>query len=199
MKFANLIHEMKDRGQGLMSIGQYINSAMFVDILSPCNFLVFGLGEDAEVWKEINQGGRTVFLEDDKDWIEKFSQKDLEIYHVTYDTQAKDFKEIGFDPEKLTMDIPDQVKDTNWDIIFVDGPLGHNPPRPFKGPGRMKSIYNAHQLLKEGGICIVDDMGREIERSYSSYFFGEENIYHIIENKVGIFKKRKYRKALYEK
>ena len=181
---------MKSNGKGLMSVGQYVNSAIFLDVLSPCNFLVFGLGEDAEVWQEINKGGRTVFLEDDKEWIEKFTGRDLEIYPVEYDTEAKDYKEIGFSPERLSMNLPDEVRNTSWDIVFVDGPLGHNPPRPFKGPGRMKSIYTAHELLKDGGICIVDDMGRDIERTYSNHFFGEENLYHIIENKVGIFKKR---------
>ena len=43
------------------------------------------------------------------------------------------------------MELPNDVTGVEWDVIFVDGPLGHNPPRPYKGPGRMKSIYAAHQ------------------------------------------------------
>ena len=190
MNFAGLIKDMKSRGQGLMSEGQYINIGYLIDILSPCNFLIFGLGEDAHVWTQINRGGRTVFLEDDKDWIRKFENQGLEIYDVQYDTQAQDHETIGFDVEKLSLGLPEEVVSTSWDVVFVDGPLGHNPPRPFKGPGRMKSICAAHALVKEGGLCIVDDMGRLIEKKYSFHFFGEENLYNIVENKVGIFKKR---------
>jgi len=190
MSFIDSILKMKEDGKGLMSQIQYMNVGYVVDIMSPCNFLVFGLGEDADTWKDINKGGRTVFLEDDSDWIEKFNNRDLEIHAVEYNTKAEDYLSIGFEKENLEMDLPESILNTEWDIIFVDGPLGHNPPRPFKGPGRMKSIYTAHKLLKNNGICIVDDMGREIEKLYSSHFFGEENLYQVIEDKVGIFKKR---------
>ena len=173
-----------------MSQIQYMNVGYVVDVMSPCNFLIFGLGEDAELWKSINAKGRTAFVEDDQEWIEKFNGRDLEIYQADYDTLAKDYLDVGFDHENLKMDLPKEIADTKWDIIFVDGPLGHNPPRPFKGPGRMKSIYAAYNLLRDDGICIVDDMGREIEKLYSLNFFGEENLFQLVEDKVGIFKKR---------
>ncbi len=190
MNFGTLIKEMKAQGKGLMSEAQYMNVGYVLDILSPCNFLVFGLGEDALVWDQINAGGRTAFLEDDIDWISKFVNQGLEIYDVVYDTRAEDHQTIGFDIEKLAMQLPPEVSAVEWDAVFVDGPLGHNPPRPYKGPGRMQSIYAAHVLLAEGGICIVDDMGRLIESSYAINFFGTANLYNVIEDKVGIFKKR---------
>lgn len=173
-----------------MSEAQYMNVGYLIDVLSPCNFLIFGLGQDAKVWTKINRGGRTAFLEDDSEWISKFDNQNLEIYDIKYGTLAKDHESIGFDKEKLKLDLPEEILKTKWDVIFVDGPLGHNPPRPYKGPGRMKSISSAHKLLKEGGLCIVDDMGRLIERKYSFHYFGEENMYNIIEGKVGVFKKR---------
>jgi len=191
MGFAELIKKMKAQGKGLMSMGQYMAVGHVVDALSPCNFLVFGLGEDASVWDDINVGGRTVFLEDDVDWISKFKDQELEIYDVVYDTKAEDHKTVGFDVEKLAMHLPPEVAAVEWDAIFVDGPLGHNPPRPYKGPGRMQSIYAAHSLLKEGGICMIDDMAREIESTYSRHFFGAHNLHAVIENKVGIFTKPK--------
>ena len=80
MKFVSLIRAMKDQGMGLMSEVQYMNVGYIIDLFSPCNFLVFGLGHDAVIWKQINHGGRTVFLEDDKNWIDKFDSKELEIY-----------------------------------------------------------------------------------------------------------------------
>ena len=189
MNYTGLIEEMKKSGKGLMSKGQYMALAETLDKLSPCNFLVFGLGEDADVWEEINKGGRTVFLEDDKEWIGKFKNKDLEIHPVEYNTRSEDYMKIGFDAEKLHMELPKDITDVEWDIIFVDGPLGHNPPRPFKGPGRMKSIYAAHSLLGGGGVCVVDDMGRIIESVYAHHFFGSENLYGLVEGKVGFFTK----------
>lgn len=190
--YINLIREMKSFGHGLMSENQYIYAGQQLDKVAPCNFLVFGLGHDAYVWSQINKGGRTVFLEDDKEWISKFEGSDLEIYPVDYNTKVENHEKIGFDPKKLKMDLPDNVASEIWDIIFVDGPLGHNPPRQYKGPGRMKSIYAAYNLLKEGGICIVDDMGRQVESKYAFHFFGNNNLLfgRLIENKIGIFKKR---------
>jgi glucuronoxylan 4-O-methyltransferase len=193
MNFKTLIKDMKASGKGLMSQTQYMNVGYVLDLLSPCNFLVFGLGEDSYIWEQINAGGKTVFLEDDLEWIEKFKDPDvnIKIHPVKYDTKAQEHADIGFDIEKLKMKLPDEVTSIEWDMILVDGPLGHNPPRPYKGPGRMQSIYTAHYLLKNNGICVVDDMGRLIEEKYASHFFGKENLYNIVENKVGIFKKRK--------
>lgn len=67
---------------------------------SPCNFLVFGLGYDSPMWASLNQGGRTVFLEEDKSWIQQIQGKfpTLESFHVVYDTKvsrASDLMEIG--------------------------------------------------------------------------------------------------------
>ncbi len=187
--YAELISKFKEEGKGLMSFDQYIYSAFTTRILAPCNFLVFGLGEDSPLWAELNEGGRTVFLEDDAEWITQFDDQGLEIHNVQFQTKAEDHENIGFDPEVLQMDLPDTIRDTQWDLIFVDGPLGHNPPRPFKGPGRMQSIFTAHQLLKDGGVCIVDDIGRQIESKYANHYFGQDNCLLVVENKVAIFKK----------
>ena len=183
-----LVKEMKQNGIGLMSEIQYLNVAYVIGLLSPCNLLIFGLGEDSTLWTEINKAGKTVFIEDDKEWIKKFDGQNLDICPTTYDTLASQWREIGFDVKKLKMDLPEEIVGAEWDLIFVDGPLGHNPPRPYKGPGRMQSIYTAHCLLKENGVCIIDDIGRLIESTYAEYFFGNESL-NIIENKVGVFKK----------
>lgn len=189
ISLVNLISDFKSSGKGLMSEAQYISVANEINKVQPCNLLIFGLGEDSHLWRDINKDGQTFFLEDDDDWIAKFSNKNLNIYSVSYTTKAEDHKSINFNTDKLKMDLPEKIKSIPWDIIFVDGPLGHNPPRPYKGPGRMQSIYAAHCLLKVGGICIFDDMGRLIESEYSNHFFGSDNMYNLIEDKVGFFKK----------
>lgn len=42
---------------------------------SPCNFLVFGLGRDSLMWAGLNYGGHTVFVEEDKAWIDQIKQR----------------------------------------------------------------------------------------------------------------------------
>ena len=185
----DLINKLKSDGKGLMSTEQYMKVGQTIELFSPCNLLIFGLGEDASVWEEINSDGRTVFLEDDAEWMKRFDASKHEIYEVEYNTKVEQHKEIGFDKQKLKMNLPEEVENTSWDIIFVDGPLGHNPPRPYNGPGRMQSIYEAYRLLKQDGICIIDDMGRLVERTYANHFFGKQNMFDLVQDKVGIFKK----------
>lgn len=188
--FKDLILEMKSQGIGLMSTNQYLNIGETISLCKPCNLLVFGLGGDANVWAKINKNGRTAFIEDDIEWIKKFNESNLEIYHVEYNTKAEDHENIGFAEDKLQLNLHENILNTKWDVIFVDGPLGHNPPRPYKGPGRMKSIYNAYNLLKDDGVCIVDDIGRLIEKKYADYYFGADCLYKVIENKVGFYYKK---------
>jgi len=165
--FIKKLREMKSKNLGLMSEEQYMNIGYVMNILSPCNILVFGLGEDSYLWNDINKEGKTVFLEDDIEWSNKFNNSNLEIHNITYTTFVGDHENINFDDKKLNeLKLPDSVEKEGWDIIIVDAPLGHGPPgRPYKGPGRMQSIYKAYKLLKPGGICIIDDMKRFVEQS----------------------------------
>lgn len=185
--YKKFIKQMKKEDKGLMTKKQYMEIAKKLSDVSPCNLLVFGLGEDSYLWDKINAAGTTIFLEDSKEWIAQFTESGLDIEHVEYATSVKDFKEINFDESKLQLELSDRVKSTEWNFIIVDAPLGHQPPREFKGPGRMASIYNAHKLLSKGGTAVVDDMGREVERVYAHHYFGTKNMISFIQDKVGIF------------
>ena len=190
-KFVTNLTEMKAKNIGLMTKEQYMNIGYLLSALKPVNLLVFGLGGDAYLWDDLNDNGATVFLEDDEEWISKFASSNLDIVNVKYDTFVGDHEEINFNHEVLTMNLPDRIKNKKWDFIIVDAPLGHGPPgRPYKGPGRMQSIHTAYQLLKEDGICVVDDMKRLVEQKYAFHYFGKENLLNVIENKVAIFKKK---------
>jgi len=185
--YVTFIRNMKKQKKGLMSKKQYLRIAKKLSEISPCNLLVFGLGDDSYLWSKINNKGKTIFLEDSKDWIASVNDGTLDVEHVVYQTSVENQKEIGFIPEKLEFSIPNRVSDLTYDFIIVDAPLGHQPPRPFKGPGRMSSIYMAFKLLKKGGVVVIDDMGRPIEKQYAFHYFKEENLIDFIEKKVGIF------------
>ena len=68
----------------------------------------------------------------------------------------------------LSIDLPDEVRDTKWDVIIVDGPAAWD----YKYPCRMKSIYEAYNLSKnsEHIDIFVHDTHREIEIKYCDYF-----------------------------
>lgn len=185
--YEHFIKSMKKQNKGLMSKKQYLAISKRLNEVSPCNLLVFGLGDDSYLWSKINQGGVTFFLEDSVDWINKINDGSLVVKQVKYKTEiSKDF-EIGFDDEKLKLDLPREVQDLEYDFIIIDAPLGHQPPRPYKGPGRMSSIYTASKLLKPNGIAVIDDMGRTVEEKYSFHYFGEKNLVQLVQKKVGIF------------
>jgi glucuronoxylan 4-O-methyltransferase len=196
-------------GNGLMTRSQYEEIAKQLEPYCPCNLLVFGLGEDSYLWRNLNINGLTIFLENDKDWISKFLNEEneecsyfifsetekqnnnLKIHHIEYKTNVQDYDLIKFDEKKIKIDLPTEVTQVLWDFIIVDAPLGHQPPRPYKGPGRMSSIFSASSLIKEDGIVVIDDFNRDVERIYSKHYFGEENLFKVVEGKVAFFKKNK--------
>nr|XP_019066387.1 glucuronoxylan 4-O-methyltransferase 3 isoform X1 [Solanum lycopersicum] len=159
---------------------------------SPSNFLVFGLGHDSLMWTALNHGGRTVFLEEDKSWIEQIQSQlpNLESYHVIYDTritQADELMEIGMsneDCKKVTdprlskcqlalKGLPQQVLEIDWDLIMVDAPTGWHDG----APGRMSAIYTAGLIARnkqEGETHVfVHDVDRVVEDQFSKAFLCE--------------------------
>ncbi|KAM7470312.1 hypothetical protein LguiA_008495 [Lonicera macranthoides] len=155
---------------------------------SPCNFLVFGLGHDSLMWTTLNYGGRTIFLEEDKAWIEQIKDKFpmLESYHVSYDSkvnQANGLMEMGKGSECTTVGdvrhsacqlahkgLPSEVYDIKWDLIMVDAPTGYHE----EAPGRMSAIYTAGMIARyreEGETDVfVHDVNRVVEDEFSMAF-----------------------------
>ncbi|KAF8411922.1 hypothetical protein HHK36_004480 [Tetracentron sinense] len=155
---------------------------------SPCNFLVFGLGHDSLMWSSLNHGGRTVFLEEDKAWIEKIKQRvsSLESYHVEYNTkvhQAEELMKIGKgedctavgDPRNSKCQLslkgfPSEIYEIKWDLIMVDAPTGYFED----APGRMSAIYTAGLIgrNREDGETdvFVHDVDRVVEDKFSKAF-----------------------------
>ncbi|KAH7524877.1 hypothetical protein FEM48_Zijuj06G0165800 [Ziziphus jujuba var. spinosa] len=166
-------------------------SSRILEKKSPCNFLIFGLGHDSLMWTSLNHGGRTIFLEEDKAWIDQIKERipSLEAHHVTYDTkvhQAEELLKLGEDDECKTVsdprsskcqlalkNFPNEVYEIEWDLIMVDAPTGY-----FDGaPGRMSAIYTAGLMARnrESGETdvFVHDVDRVVEDKFSKTFLCE--------------------------
>ncbi|KAE8679234.1 Glucuronoxylan 4-O-methyltransferase 1 [Hibiscus syriacus] len=140
------------------------------------------------MWTSLNRGGRTVFLEEDKAWIEQIKGElsSLESYHVEYVTkvqEAVDLMERGMmeeckmvgDPrfskcELALKGFPNEIYDVEWDVIMVDATTGfHN-----EAPGRMNAIYTAGLMARnreEGETDVfVHDVDRVVEDNLSKAF-----------------------------
>jgi len=146
---------------------------------APGNILVFSVGKDSSLWCTINQGGNTLFLEDIRKWI-RYSRKispEINILKVNYSTRRKHWKKLLGQDDRLQMKLPEFVKNTVWDVIFVDGPRGYND----KVPGRMQSIFSAAQL--KTSHLLVHDCDREVEQVYFERYIGKpttviDRLYH---------------------
>ncbi|KAJ1260513.1 hypothetical protein BS78_10G238000 [Paspalum vaginatum] len=165
---------------------------------APCNLLVFGLGGETPLWRALNHGGRTVFLDENQYYVSHLEGRHpgLEAYDVAYTTTVREFPDLLdaaraaraaecrpvqnllFSDCRLAInDLPNQLYDVSWDVILVDGPRGYTT----SSPGRMSAIFTAGVLARtragEGATTdvLVHDYEREVERACSREFLCEEN------------------------
>lgn len=152
----------------------------------PCKLFVFGLGNDSLLWSKLNQGGKTVFLEDNKVWLDKVTKKlkRIEAFHVDYNTRREDWKKFLESPSLLEMTLPNNLEKKEWDVVLVDAPAGKDD----NSPGRMKSIFLSSRLINNSGDVFVHDCNREIEDIYSNHFLKKENLRSEIKASVGILR-----------
>jgi len=161
-----LIKELLDKAKGYqMTEEEYRYIASF---LGNVNFLVFGVGYDSELWRYSNQEGKTIFLEDDPEWIDDHD----DIIKVKYTCRIWDYAKLLYEYERgiydnLKMELPREVVNTKWDAIFVDGPSGYSPTCH----GRMQSIFTARILANKETDVFIHDCNRKIEDLYSKKIF----------------------------
>lgn len=164
-----------------LSVREYTYLAEEIERLAPCNVLVFGLGNDSALWDEINAEGKTIFLEHNREWYERILSKNphLNCYFVQYHTRLSEWKILlARNPIKLKMDLPFEVMETPWDLIFVDAPEGYEITKP----GRMQSIYMASILGQKGlSHIFVHDCDRPVEQAYCTRFLIHANLIQSIE------------------
>lgn len=148
---------------------------------TPCNVLIFGLGNDSTLWHQINTQGKTVFLEHNQEWHEKIMSKHphLTSYFIHYHTVLSDWQQLLHQDEtNLSIELPLEVMQTHWDIIFVDAPEGYASMHP----GRIQSIYMASVLgQKDLSHVFVHDCDRPAEKAFCSHFLGDAKLVRSIE------------------
>lgn len=133
---------------------------------------------------EINRDGKTVFLEDQENWIETVRDsidEELDIRKVSYTTDISEWKSIVDNRERLLLPLSSDLWQTDWDLIFIDAPMGF---RSTGVPGRMQSIYTASQL--NCNTFILHDVDRIVEKTYGEIYLGDV-ITHV--DRMNIYRK----------
>lgn len=165
----------------LMTEEQCLLIGSTVRLFPACRFLVFGAGHDSRMWRDLNAGGTTVFLEHHEQWRHEILASDptLDMLPVAYTTSILQWRELLDRSDSLRLDLPERVRDVQWDVILVDAPNGfaHVAQHPSVGTihGRMQSIAAARGVVADGGFVIVDDTDREVEAAYADRFFGQRH------------------------
>jgi glucuronoxylan 4-O-methyltransferase len=140
-----------------------------IPFLGKSNFLVFGTGNDSELWNYANKDGKTVFLENQEEWIKPEYKN---VIKVDYTCKITDYKKLLDEFKKgiydnLTISLPEEIKNIRWDVIFIDSPTGYN----INCPGRMQSIYTGYSLSNKDTHVFIHDCNREVEDLYSKEMF----------------------------
>ncbi|KAJ0428106.1 putative glucuronoxylan 4-O-methyltransferase [Helianthus annuus] len=187
-----ILHYATSRTVPQQSLAEISISFNVLKSISPCNFLVFGLGHDSLMWASFNPGGLTLFLEEDPKWVQTILKDapDLKAAHVKYRTQLQEADELmksyrrepecapaksyvkGNERCKLALTgLPDVVYDKEWDMIMIDAPKGYYA----EAPGRMGAIYSAAVMArnrKKSGVTHVflHDVDRKVEKAYAEEF-----------------------------
>ncbi|XP_061336975.1 arabinogalactan O-methyltransferase 1-like [Gastrolobium bilobum] len=164
----------------------------------PFNFLVFGLGHDSLMWASFNPRGTTLFLEEDPKWVQTVLKDapELRATTVRYRTQLREADELlssyrsepacspssaalrGNERCKLALhNLPDEVYETEWDLIMIDAPRGYFP----EAPGRMAAIFSMAVMArnrKGSGVTHVflHDVDRKVEKVYAEEFLCRKNM-----------------------
>lgn len=137
--------------------------------MAPLNFLVFGCGRDSILWLNCNEGGKTIFLEDNSDWINmvRFKIQGIDIREIKYSCVMREWETLLDYKQRLLIELPEDVKKIKWDLIFVDAPCGVAE----KDIGRMQSIYSASTLNCKR--YLLHDCDRQVEQIYGDKYLGK--------------------------
>ncbi len=159
--------------------GTYEEYALVYEVLTrraPCSLLIFGVGRDSALWMNANAGGRTVFLESIPKWaaFARGATPGIDVRDISYGLWRRFmWPLLRHAPSLLELrGLPDDVRNTAWDVILVDAPRGTT----WRRPGRMRSVYTASVRSAKGADVFVHDCHRTVERESADQFLGEHNL-----------------------
>ncbi|KAL8267117.1 hypothetical protein R6Q59_004461 [Mikania micrantha] len=151
MQLQAILHYTTSKIVPQQSVAEISISFNVLKSISPCSFLVFGLGHDSLMWATFNPGGETLFLEEDPKWVQTVLKDapDLKAFHVNYRTQLQQadglMKTYRSEPKcapkkayikgntqcKLALSgLPDLVYNKEWDMKMIDAPRGYFAEAP---------------------------------------------------------------------
>lgn len=141
------------------------------------NVLIFGCGNDSPMWRAMNEGGRTLFVEDNPSWLSRTRDRfpDLEIASISYGETTVESSFPIREDALARVPIPDVLTSSAWDVILVDGPMGFKPG----DTGRSLSIYWTSRIMNENTQVFVDDYERALEKAYADRFVRSRRLWNV--------------------
>ncbi|MFP6856426.1 MAG: hypothetical protein VCA73_04080 [Roseibacillus sp.] len=139
---------------------EYYAFARRIREIAPCRLLVFGVGRDSNCWLAVNNGGTTLFLENNPEWIERIGTEigGKQIRSLSYQQLYEEWEAAECSPEAVPLpQLENAPFDRSWDCIFVDAPWGPT----F---GRHQSTHAATRAVTPGGLIALHDCEREREQ-----------------------------------
>lgn len=96
VQLKTILHYATSRIVPQQSFSEITVSFDVLNKISPCNFLVFGLGHDSLMWNSFNSYGSTLFLEEDPTWVQTVLKDapDLNAKVVKYRTKLSEADEL---------------------------------------------------------------------------------------------------------
>ncbi|KAF8028697.1 hypothetical protein BT93_E1372 [Corymbia citriodora subsp. variegata] len=167
-------------------------------VASHCNLLVFGLTNEALLYKVPNFDGRTIFLDENENLVLRFEQQHpgIEAYDVQNETRVGEMKRLL---ESARGEFCSECRPVQ-NLLFLECKRALNSLPNLDGssgyheaaPGTMLAIFKAAVLArsKKGGAAethvFVHDFVREVERVYSDEFLCRDNLGEAV-GKLGHF------------
>jgi len=176
------IREIKQlSGKGGMMEKEYFAFMSYVRDRAPQKLLIWGIGYDSTLINALNEGGHTLFLEFNADWVAKTPAATLNyLSYVDADfgTRVDRFTDFVASPHRANISALDSG--VCWDTVLVDSPLGYLPHQT----GRAVPLYTAKVDFEscvasnsyehgEEVVVWVHDCNRELETAVSHAFYGE--------------------------
>lgn len=169
---------------GGMTEPEYFHFMSYVRDHAPQKLLVWGLGYDSVLVNALNEGGLTLFLEQDAGWVSKTDAKYLNYVSyndVLFRTSVGDMEEFVADPH--TADLKVLSNASCWDTVLVDSPLGYQ----VYNTGRGVPMYTAkvdiqrclaqHKYTPQQDVAVfVHDCDRKGEDFLSTSIYGKPTV-----------------------